>query len=153
MGQSQQDQPLGDVLEFMRVIWALDHGLQRMSKRLEGELGVTGPQRLVLRIVGRMPGISAGDLSRVLHVHPSTLTGVLQRLEGRGLLLRKPDPADGRRALLRLSPRGRRLGVSQEGTVEAVVRRVLGKTAASSADATREVLAHLASQLEKELAR
>jgi DNA-binding MarR family transcriptional regulator len=153
MGQSRQDRTLGDVLDFMRVIWALDHGLQRMSKRLEGDLGVTGPQRLVLRIVGRMPGISAGDLSRVLHVHPSTLTGVIRRLEGRGLLLRKPDPADGRRALLRLSPRGRRLGVSQEGTVEAVVRRVLGKTAASSAHATREVLANLASQLEKELAR
>jgi DNA-binding MarR family transcriptional regulator len=149
----KREDKLGGVLEFMRVIWALDHGLQRMSKRLEGELGVTGPQRLVLRIVGRLPGISAGDLARVLHVHPSTLTGILRRLEVRGLVLREPDPSDGRRALLRLSPRGRRLDVTQEGTVEAVVKRVLGKTPPSRADATREVLANLASQLEKELTR
>jgi DNA-binding MarR family transcriptional regulator len=148
-----REDKLGGVLEFMRVIWALDHGLQRMSKRLEGELGVTGPQRLVLRIVGRLPGISAGDLARVLHVHPSTLTGVLRRLESRGLVTREPDPSDGRRALFHLSPKGRRLDVSQEGTVEAVVKRVLGKTPPARAEATREVLGSLASQLEKELTR
>src|SRR5215470_5093433 len=125
---AKEEDRLGGVLEFMRVIWALDHSLQRMSKRLEGDLGVTGPQRLVLRIVGRVPGISAGDLARVLHVHPSTLTGVLRRLEQRSLVVREPDPSDGRRALQHLSPKGRRLDVSQEGTVEAVVKRVLGKT-------------------------
>jgi DNA-binding MarR family transcriptional regulator len=152
MTKSREDK-LGGVLEFMRVIWALDHGLQRMSKRLEGELGVTGPQRLVLRIVGRVPGISAGDLARVLHVHPSTLTGVLRRLESRGLVTREPDPSDGRRALLHLSPKGRKLDVSQEGTVESVVKRVLGRTPPARADATREVLATLTSQLEKELTR
>jgi DNA-binding MarR family transcriptional regulator len=148
-----REEKLGGVLEFMRVIWALDHGLQRMSKRLEGDLGVTGPQRLVLRIVGRMPSITAGDLARVLHVHPSTLTGVLRRLEARALVVRQPDPLDGRRALLNLSPKGRRLDVSQEGTVEAVVKRVLGKTPPARAEATREVLANIASQLEKELTR
>jgi DNA-binding MarR family transcriptional regulator len=42
-----------------------------------GEVGVTGPQRLVLRVVGLFPGMSAGELATVLRVHPSTLTGVL----------------------------------------------------------------------------
>jgi MarR family transcriptional regulator, organic hydroperoxide resistance regulator len=153
MTKPREEKELGGVLDFMRVIWALDHGLQRMSKRLEGDLGVTGPQRLVLRIVGRWPGITAGDLARTLHVHPSTLTGVLRRLEARGLVAREPDPSDGRRALLRLSSKGRRVDVSQHGTVEAVVRRVLTKTPRSRAHATREVLESLVSHLERELAR
>ena len=50
------------------------------QKRMEQRSGVTGPQRLVLRVVGLFPGISAGALARLLHVHPSTLTGVLHRL-------------------------------------------------------------------------
>ena len=52
--------PLDPVLDFLRLLWSIEHGLQRMSKRMEGELGITGPQRLVLRIVGRFPGLSAG---------------------------------------------------------------------------------------------
>jgi hypothetical protein len=64
---------LGEALDFLRLIWAVDHGLHRASKRTETELGVTGPQRLVLRIVGRFPGIPAGHLAQLLHVHPSTL--------------------------------------------------------------------------------
>jgi len=53
---------LGPVLEFMKQLWAVDHGLQSVSKRMEARFGITGPQRLVVRIVGRFPGISAGAL-------------------------------------------------------------------------------------------
>ena len=63
--------PLGEVLDFMRMLWSIDHGLQTTSKRMEATLGVTGLQRMVLRLVGRFPGISAGHLARILHVHVS----------------------------------------------------------------------------------
>ncbi len=118
---------LGPVLEFMKQLWALDHGLQSASKRMESKYGITGPQRLVVRIVGRFPGISAGALAEVLHVHPSTLTGILRRLETRGILRRRSDPNDGRRALLWLTPRGRKVDTLRSGTVEAAVKRVLSR--------------------------
>src|SRR5262245_47820556 len=104
-----RDLALGPVLEFMRLLWAVDHGLQSTSKKMRAALGITAPQRLVVRIVARHPGIAAGDLAALMHVHPSTLTGVLARLERRRLLARERDPADGRRARLRLTPSGRRL--------------------------------------------
>src|ERR1019366_2492668 len=97
--------PLGPVLDFMRLLWAIEHGLQRMSKRMEGELGITGPQRLVLRVVGQFPGLPAGELAHIVRLHPSTITGILQRLVARGLLERQRDPSDSRRARLRLKPR------------------------------------------------
>src|SRR6185295_6985225 len=90
---------LGEVIEFMRLLWAVDHGLSASSKQMDTLFGVTGPQRLVIRIVGRHPGIAAGRIAQILHVHPSTLTGVLARLVERGVLTRKADPQDGRRAL------------------------------------------------------
>ena len=59
----------GSVLEFMRLIWALDHGLQSLSKRMHASFGLTGPQRVTLRVLGRRPGISAGTLAEILRLH------------------------------------------------------------------------------------
>jgi DNA-binding MarR family transcriptional regulator len=138
---------LGEVLEFMRLLWAVDHGLQSTSKRMEASLGITGPQRLVLRLVGRFPGITAGNLAQILHVHPSTLTGVLKRLEKRGLLERKSDPLDGRKALFALTESGRALDVPATGTVEASVQRVLSRMSRTRILHTQDVLTALAEEL------
>jgi DNA-binding MarR family transcriptional regulator len=142
------DWVLGDVLDFLRLLWALDHALQRRSKQMRVSLGVTGPQRFVIRIVGRFPGISAGRLAEILHVHPSTLTGILGRLERRGWIRRRSDPRDRRRSLLGLTPKGRRLDVDLEGTVEAAVRAVLVAIPPRKMEATAEVLRRLAGSLE-----
>lgn len=141
--------PLGAVLDFMRLLWAVDHGLQSASKRMEAACGVTGPQRLVLRIVGRFPGIGAGRAAEILHVHPSTLTGILKRLEARGYLQRKADARDARRALFSLTAKGKRLDTLRTGIVEQAVRRVLTKAPKSLA-AAQEVLSLLADELRSE---
>jgi DNA-binding MarR family transcriptional regulator len=138
---------LGPVLGFMRALWALDHALQSASKRMEARLGVTAPQRLVLRIVGRFPGISAGELSEILHLHPSTLTGVLQRLGERKLLVRRADPADARRALLELTAKGRAVDALRTGTVEAAVRRALRRLSPSAERTVREAAEALSGEL------
>ena len=142
-----KEPPLGAVLDFMRMLWALDHALQSASKRMEASFGLTGPQRLVVRIVGRFPGIAAGRVADILHVHPSTLTGILQRLERRGVLQRRPDPRDARRALFILTAKGRKLDVVRTGTVEQAVRRVLSRDAEKVASA-QEVLAALTEELD-----
>jgi DNA-binding MarR family transcriptional regulator len=138
---------LPDVLQFMQLFWAVVHGLERLSKRMSGDIGVTGPQRLVLRVVGLRPGLSAGELAAVLHVHPSTLTGVLQRLVAQGLLERSDDPSDRRRAVLQLTRRGARVNAAREGTVEAAIARALEGTSGRDRLATRRVLERLAAHL------
>ena len=140
---------LGPVLEFMRALWALDHALQSASKRMETAHGVTAPQRLVVRIVGRFPGIAAGEVAAILHLHPSTLTGVLKRLESRGIVVRRSDPLDGRRALLTLSPLGRKIDTLRNGTVEASVRRVLRDLSPRSVRSARELADRLAAELDR----
>ena len=139
--------PIGDVLGFMRLLWAVDHGLQSTSKQMETHLGVTGPQRLALRIVGRFPGITAGRLAGVLRLHPSTITGILQRLIDRGLLKRHADPCDRRRALFNLTATGRRLNRVTSGTVEAAVQRTLERLTPAKLTGARDVLAALAGEL------
>jgi len=138
---------LSDALRFMRVLWELDHRLQRSSKRMRADLGVTGPQRLAIRVVGGSPGISAGELARVLHTDPSTLTGIVQRLEERGALERSADPHDGRKARFRLGRVGKAMDRLHRGTVEAAVQRALAHVTTSELACAERVLARVAEEL------
>ena len=140
--------PLGAILDFLRLLWSIEHGLQRLSKRMERELGLTGPQRLVLRVVGRFPGLSAGELAHILWLHPSTITGILQRLATRGLLQRERDPGDSRRVRLRLNPRAIIYTRTAFGTVERAVTQALSTAGAPNVRAARKVLADVAQRLD-----
>jgi DNA-binding MarR family transcriptional regulator len=105
----------------MRLLWARVHGLQTRPKRMTQDVGITSPQRLVLRIVGLVPGISAGTLAFILHVHPSTLTGVVQRLLTRKMVECARSDADRRVLLLSLTPKGARVNAVRRGTVEGAI--------------------------------
>lgn len=140
--------PLGETLSFMQLLWAVTHGLESASKRMHAELGVTGPQRLVLRIVGHHSRISAGELAEVLHIHPSSLTGMLQRLEQAELIRRESDPFDRRRALIELTRRGMRLNDERAGTIEANIASALARLSKDKVAGAKAVLKALAASLE-----
>jgi DNA-binding MarR family transcriptional regulator len=127
----------------MQRLWDLVHALDVRSKRMARTLGVTGPQRLVIRVLGRSPAMTASDISGTLGMHPSTLTGILRRLEGHGMIEREVDAADRRRARFRLTARGKKIDRERKGTVEAAVRRGLGRADESAIGKTSWVLALL----------
>ena len=140
--------PVGDAIDFLRLIWSVDHALQRRSKAMAATLGITGPQRLVIRIIGRFPSVHAKQLADILHLHPSSLTALLKRLERRHLVRRWPDERDRRRWLLGLTRQGQALNRETPGTIEAAVQRVLKTTATADLDVTGAVLDKLARELD-----
>ena len=131
----------------MQLLWAVAHGLETISKRMGATVGVTGPQRLVVRLIGHFGQLSAGELAELLHVHPSSLTGVLRRLETANLIRRRRDREDGRRAVLTVTASGKALNESRSGTVESAVRRTLRTMSSARTATTREVLKELAREL------
>jgi DNA-binding MarR family transcriptional regulator len=137
------------VLEFLRLMWAVDHELHRVSKRMIGRLGLTAPQRLAVRFVGREPGLTPGRLAELLHLDPGTVTGIVKRLESAQLLTRVRSDGDTRRMHLRLTSKGQTLNRRRKGTVEAAVRRTLDMPGADLAAASR-VLQRLALNLAAE---
>ena len=137
----------------MGVLWAVNHGLGSLSKIMNATLGVTGPQRLVVRIVGHMPGVSAGRLAAILRVHPSTLTGVLRRLAARGLITREADALDGRRALFHLTALGSSIDRLRSGTVEAAISKALRGFTEGEARGAERILSAIAGCLEREARR
>jgi DNA-binding MarR family transcriptional regulator len=146
--QTSPQLPLDPVLDFMRLLWSIEHGLQSTSKRMLTSLGVTGPQRLVLRVAAKAPGISAGEVANIVRLHPSTLTGVIQRLVDKGLLVRGRDPVDTRRVRLRAAPRAKRLLRRPHGTVESAVETALRRLPAAHVRHARRVLLAVADALD-----
>lgn len=135
-------------LGFLKVLWRLENALERVSKRMEEQLGVSGPQRFALRLIGAFPGIGARELAEGLHLHPSTITGVLQRLESRRLVSRTLHATDGRRMHLHLTPAGRRMiRPVARGTVEHAVRATLARFSVAQTRAAAEVLERFSCEL------
>jgi len=139
---------LDPTLDFMRLLWRIEHGLQSRSKQMENAIGITGPQRLVLRIVDQFPGLSAGELANIMRVHPSTVTGIVQRLVDKGLLARDGDRADRRRIHLRVRPDAKAFTRRSPTTIEAAVAQALARVPAAHVSQTRSVLTAVACALE-----
>ncbi len=75
-------------------------GIRRALRRpLDAEVAkgdLTGPQMNVMRVVVRSDGISLKDLSQAVSLAHSTVSGIVDRLEKRGMIERQADAADGR---------------------------------------------------------
>jgi len=140
----------GETLLFMQRLWDLVHALDVRSKRMAKTLGVTGPQRLVIRVVNKLPDLSAREIAETLGIHPSTLTGILGRLELQRMLERLPDVVDRRRVRFRLTTAGKRIDQERKGTVEAAVRRALGRADKTTLSHTVTLLALLTEELSRD---
>src|ERR1700758_1884067 len=66
--------------------------------------GMTRAQWIILARLQRQPGISQNEMAAICEVEPITVGRLVDRLESRGLVERRPDPADRRIRRLHLLP-------------------------------------------------
>jgi DNA-binding MarR family transcriptional regulator len=98
------------VLSLLRAT----HRVLQMLEETAKELDVSPVEMNVLASLGTAEDSTVSQLGRATGMRPSTTTGVLDRLEARGLLERRPNPADRRSANVALTKLG-----------ESVAQRVL----------------------------
>lgn len=73
------------------------------SRYLVKHYGLTGPQLIILKEVNRRGEQTVGDLARAISLSQSTVTGILDRLESRGLVARHRADADKRRVIVNVT--------------------------------------------------
>jgi len=83
--------------------------IQDYSHEVFIKFGVTGPQLWVLKTIFQNGSLSLGDLSKQMYLHPSTISGVVDRLERKGYVWRDRDREDRRVVRVQLTPKGKRL--------------------------------------------
>jgi DNA-binding MarR family transcriptional regulator len=82
------------------------------NAKISRQYGVTGAQAGVLRTIRDAGPASSAQLSRILYVTPSTMTGLIDRLEIKGLVVRNKKAGDRRVSIISLTEEGKEL--SQE---------------------------------------
>lgn len=101
-----RDEPFLNVLRPMVEAY---FAFLRRSDRHVRSLGLTPSQFDVIATLGDTDGISCRELSEMTLVTKGTLTGVLDRLEAKGLTERIPSKTDRRSTMIRLTVKGDRL--------------------------------------------
>jgi DNA-binding MarR family transcriptional regulator len=115
----------------------------RMADALDG-LDMRPHEFAVLHRLAEAGPVSQQQLGAALRVHPSNLVALIEGLEGDGLVVRPRDPADRRRYLLELTPRGRRRLARAEEATEAVERELLSPLSEREARVLHSYLTRLA---------
>ncbi len=95
--------------ELLQTATAVRQGVNGLSRRLRMERPASGESLLHLSLLSflhRRGPMTAGQLAVAQRVQPQSLTRAFASLEGRQLIIRTPDPGDGRRSLLALTQRG-----------------------------------------------
>jgi DNA-binding MarR family transcriptional regulator len=79
------------------------------SRQLMQQHGVSGPQLVVLQELSDFGETPIGTLASAVSLSQGTITGIMDRLEKRGLVRRRRDQTDKRRVLVAVTSEGKRL--------------------------------------------
>ena len=107
-------------LQVCFALYSTNLAMTKVYRRLLRELGLTYPQYLVMMVLWEEDGQSVSEIGERLFLDSATLTPLLKRLEGMGLLSRRRAVDDERRVRVQLTEQGRELRIRAEAIPEAV---------------------------------
>ncbi|MDQ0786805.1 DNA-binding MarR family transcriptional regulator [Streptomyces sp. B3I7] len=98
-------------LEVVELIGTVVARYHEEYEEAAAQHALTGAQARLLSLLSLEP-LPMRRLARKLKCEPSNVTGIVDRLESRGLVERRPDPADRRVKLAAATEEGRRVARS-----------------------------------------
>jgi len=93
-------------LQSVRLLAECMQGFERFSGESVRQHGLTHAQFDIIATLGNTPGMSYKELGERTLITKGTLTGVIERLEQKGLVLRERSSEDKRSYFVRLTPAG-----------------------------------------------
>lgn len=116
MADATGDELTGSLIDLFREVDALFSAVSR-------RMGIT-PQQAQLLCFAQHRQPSFGEAATLLHCDKTNVTGLVDRLQRRGLLTREPDPHDRRVTRVHLTPDGEELtGDFQDAIDTAITTR------------------------------
>ncbi|CAO3443880.1 MarR family winged helix-turn-helix transcriptional regulator [Azospirillum largimobile] len=129
------------------ALYSANLAMTRVYRPLLESLGLTYPQYLAMLLLWEEDGQSMKALGERLGLDSGTLTPLLKRMEGQGLVTRARDPQDERLVRIRLTPDGAAL----RGKAECLPTHIAAAAGCSVAELTslREALLKLRDDLNR----
>lgn len=130
-------EPAGDE-PLSEAFWAVARRLREMSQETLEPWDMTPSHLRALRVLKRYGTMRLSALSDHLRIAPRSATEVVDALESRGLVQRRPDPADRRATLVEVTGRGARTLEAIRAARGTEAERVFGRLSpADRADLAR----------------
>lgn len=101
-GESYDLRILQSLRRIMRVVDIQSHRLSLLHN-------ITGPQLACLLTVKESGPLASGNIAKKNYLSPSTVVGIIDRLEKKELVVRKRDSRDRRQVFVHITPRGERI--------------------------------------------
>ena len=93
------------IISLRKIIRAIDMNSKKLIKRV----GLTGPQLVLLDEIVRSGDITAGEIAQAVSLSQATVTGILERLGKRGLVVKQRSEHDKRRIMVSITTAGRQI--------------------------------------------
>lgn len=103
--QISRDLAISEIMQSLRRIFK---AIQVYSQEVSQNFGITGPQLWALTILSLNGSLPLGQLSKKMYLHPSTISGVVDRLEQKGYVVRDRGHEDRRVVRVQLTPQGKK---------------------------------------------
>lgn len=98
--------PAYPFLPLLRELVRTYQAFERYSAAHVRQMGLTPAQFDVIATLGNTAGMNPKQLGQKTLITKGTLTGVIDRLQAKGLVRRLPDPSDGRGQIVQLTAAG-----------------------------------------------
>ena len=111
MPPSVQDKPpqkpAATMPDIFRQIDQISKRLKYCQRRTMQEAHLTPPQYLLLSLLWEKDCLPFKDLAAASFTSRATITGIIDTMEKKGLVVRQANPADRRSLLVKLTPQGK----------------------------------------------
>jgi len=106
MAKPKTETMVAEIMDNIRRVFQV---VNEQSKLVERETGLTGPQVWAIKVIEAHGTLRVSELAGKMYLHPTTVVGILDRLEKRGLVTRTRSATDRRVVDVSLTEEGRRL--------------------------------------------
>jgi len=136
--QDQATAVPADGEDLAEAFWAVTRRLREKSQETLAPWDITPAHWRALRVLRRHGVMRLSELSDRLHIAPRSATEVVDALEGRGLVRRRPDPGDRRATLVEVTEPGAEMLEAIRGARPSEAERVFSRLSpADRADLAR----------------
>ncbi len=139
MTASTETPQMADIFNNLRRIF---QALNEQSKQAEKETGLTGPQLWMILTLEKEGIQRVTSLAEKLFLHPATVVGILNRLEDKGIIVRRRTQRDRRAVDVELTDIGRDIARQAPDVPQ-------GKLAAGLATLAQEDIEEISRSLDK----
>ncbi len=135
-------------LRILQAIRRIIHAVDTYSHRMAVRHGITSPQLICLLKILEAGELSLKALAREVYLSPSTIVGIVDRLETKGLVRRERSAKDRRLVQIKATEAGERLGKDAPSPLQDALARAMNELPAEEKAALASAFEHVVDLME-----